>query len=226
MSRTYSKIFGFGEKIKYLRIKNGLKQKDLAHKAGISQEHLAKIEAGANVSEKTLAKIAKALYVELDYFVPVNVNPKSELVELLIFNVSKKLFSSLPAAEEFNLLPDYKKKVYVFPELLEQFKNKPIYAYEMPDESLNEIIKPKDTVFVLFNDKIKPSQNHDAQILAVEFAGGVKALKLFNYESKELEDRNADEIESTQETYKIKDVKIIGVAVLVISYISLLPYAI
>lgn len=225
MSRTFSKIFGLGEKIKYLRIKNGLKQKDLSLKAGISQEHLSKIEAGVNISGATLSKIANALMVDINYFIAAD-NQKSELVELLTFNISKKLFSSRPAVEEFNLLPDFKKKVYVFPELLEQFKGKPIYAYEMPDESLNEIIKPKDTVIVLFNDKIKPTKNHDGQILAVEFQGGVKALKLFNYDNKELEDRNIDEIESTQETYNIKNVKIIGVAVLVISYIPLIPHVV
>ena len=110
MSRTFSKIFGLGEKIKYLRIKNGLKQKDLALKAGISQEHLSKIEAGVNISGATLSKIANALMVDINYFIAAD-NQKSELVELLTFNISKKLFSSRPAVEEFNLLPDFTKKV-------------------------------------------------------------------------------------------------------------------
>ena len=66
------------------------------------------------------------------------------------------------------------------------------------------------------------SQNHDAQILAVEFAGGVKALKLFNYPD-EFQDCNKDELEDTQERYNIRDIKrIIGVAAVAINYKPLL----
>ena len=96
MSRTFSKIFGLGEKIKYLRIKNGLKQKDLALKAGISQEHISKIEAGGNISETTLLKIANALMVDINYFIAAD-NQKSEFNELALkekkfyFRVAQKV---------------------------------------------------------------------------------------------------------------------------------------
>ena len=223
MSRTYNAIFNFGEKIKYLRNKAEMSQKSLSAKAGISQQHLAKIEAGANISEKTLLKIANALgFDDIEGAFELSKN-KTEWVQLGVLNVSKKLFSSKEAVLKFNL-KENRKKIYVEPEILEKYKGKPLYAYEMPDESLDEIIGVKDVVLILFDDKIKPSPKNDEQILAVEFAGGIKALKLFNYPA-EFQDCSRDEFVDTQETYNIKDIKrIIGVAAMLISYKPLLPH--
>ena len=51
-----------GKKIKALRLEKGLKQFELAKKAGISNTYLSDIEIGrTNPSLKTLEKIANAL---------------------------------------------------------------------------------------------------------------------------------------------------------------------
>ena len=213
----------FYENIKKFRIKQGLTQQELANKSGIQQSHLAKIESnGGNVSYATLERIANALNISVSDITGLSKN-KTEWVQLGVLNVSKKLFSSKEAVLEFNLKENHK-KIYVEPEILEKYKGKPLYAYEMPDESLDEIIGVKDIVLVLFDDKIKPSPKNDEQILAVEFAGGIKALKLFNYPD-EFQDCSQDELDDTQEIYNIKDIKrIIGVAAMLISYKPLLPH--
>lgn len=55
-----------GERIKELRIKHGLTQKQLAEKAEISNSYLCDIEVGrTNPSLKTLEKICKAFKIDL-----------------------------------------------------------------------------------------------------------------------------------------------------------------
>ena len=213
----------FGKKLKYLRNKYNFSQEELAKRIGIQRSHLARIETGANVSESTLEKILFCFKSDTEYLLRTSEEDKTKLFQLSVFNVSKKLFSSREAVQEFNMKKT-NREIYVFPDTIEKFKGKPLYAYEMPDESLDKIIGVKDIVLVLFDDKIKPSRKNDAQILAVEFAGGIKALKLFNYPD-EFQDCSQDELDDTQETYNIKDIKrIIGVAAGVISYKSLLPH--
>ena len=51
-----------GEKIKSLRLRNGLTQKELADRIGMSQPQLAKIEKGTSLpSLKTMARYAAGL---------------------------------------------------------------------------------------------------------------------------------------------------------------------
>lgn len=58
-----------GEKIREERIKKGLKQRQLANKAGISNTYLSDIEVGRTTpSIKTLMKIAQALDVDCTVF--------------------------------------------------------------------------------------------------------------------------------------------------------------
>lgn len=55
-----------GERIKELRIKHGLTQKQLAEKAKISNSYLCDIEVGrTNPSLKTLEKICRAFEIDL-----------------------------------------------------------------------------------------------------------------------------------------------------------------
>lgn len=172
-----------------------------------------------------MEKIINALKTDIEYLTGAGDSSRTKLFQLSALNISKKLFSSKEAVIEFNL-KKINKEIYIFPEIIEKFKGKPLYAYKMPDESLNEIVGTGDIVLVIFDDKIKPTEKHDGQILAVEFPGGIKALKLFNYPDT-FEDRNIDELEDTQESYDIKDIKkILGIAVMVISYKSLLPSAV
>lgn len=58
-----------GEKIKEERIKKGLKQYELAEKAGISNTYLSDLEVGRTApSIKTLDKLSKALEVDIKIF--------------------------------------------------------------------------------------------------------------------------------------------------------------
>ncbi|MBV4429538.1 helix-turn-helix domain-containing protein [Clostridium tyrobutyricum] len=58
-----------GEKIKEERIKKGLKQYELAKKAGISNTYLSDLEVGRTApSIKTLDKLSKALEVDIKIF--------------------------------------------------------------------------------------------------------------------------------------------------------------
>lgn len=57
-----------GNKIKELREKKGLTQKELAEEIGVAQSTIAMIESGKNKgSIKTLAKIANYFNVSIDY---------------------------------------------------------------------------------------------------------------------------------------------------------------
>jgi transcriptional regulator with XRE-family HTH domain len=59
-----------GEKIKAERLRQGLKQVELARKANISNSFLADIEGcRVNPSLKSLAKLAKALNTESVFFI-------------------------------------------------------------------------------------------------------------------------------------------------------------
>lgn len=57
--------------IRRFRLKRGLTQETLAHKAKIALPTLAKLESGANANPtlKTLQKIAKALRVTIDQLI-------------------------------------------------------------------------------------------------------------------------------------------------------------
>ncbi|WP_254903774.1 helix-turn-helix domain-containing protein, partial [Clostridium tyrobutyricum] len=74
-SRLYNNIMevgildNIGEKIKEERIKKGLKQYELAKKAGISNTYLSDLEVGRTApSIKTLDKLSKALEVDIKIF--------------------------------------------------------------------------------------------------------------------------------------------------------------
>ena len=59
-----------GEKIREERLRQGLKQIQLARKSGVSNGYLADMENGrVNPSIKSLAKVAKALEKDVAFFV-------------------------------------------------------------------------------------------------------------------------------------------------------------
>lgn len=58
-----------GRKVKEERLRKGLKQRELAHEAGISNTYLSDVEVGRTTpSIKTLDKISRALKVDMKVF--------------------------------------------------------------------------------------------------------------------------------------------------------------
>ncbi|MEY8001930.1 helix-turn-helix domain-containing protein [Clostridium sp. Mt-5] len=58
-----------GQKIKKIRLKKGMKQYELAKRAGISNTYLSDLEVGRTTpSIKTLDKLSKALEVDIKLF--------------------------------------------------------------------------------------------------------------------------------------------------------------
>ena len=56
----------FGDRVRYLRLKNGISQEELAHRAGIHRTYLGGIERGErNPSLKNITTLAQALEVSL-----------------------------------------------------------------------------------------------------------------------------------------------------------------
>ena len=72
-----------GQRIKEIRLKKGLFQKDLAEKTGLRQENIVRIEKGRHsVRINTLGKIADALGVRID-FIEDHASTASENAETL-----------------------------------------------------------------------------------------------------------------------------------------------
>ena len=62
---------GFGERLKALRLAAGLTQEKLAEQIGMRPQHLTRLETGGRTpSWETVLRIAKALNVSLDEFLP------------------------------------------------------------------------------------------------------------------------------------------------------------
>ncbi len=61
----------FGAKLKHARVKAGLKQAELAAKADLQRSYVVELEGGdANVTLKTMAKLAEVLGVDVRDFLP------------------------------------------------------------------------------------------------------------------------------------------------------------
>ncbi len=76
MNEDIAKTVGF--KIKVLRLRKNIKQKELAKKLGFSASHLATLENGNKlISLEKLIKTAKILNVDLNYF-----DPRTENISL------------------------------------------------------------------------------------------------------------------------------------------------
>jgi transcriptional regulator with XRE-family HTH domain len=72
MGLSYSKASQyFGEKVRALRLKDGVSQETLAYKAGIERSYMGQIERGiANPSFKKILSIANALGVSVKELTP------------------------------------------------------------------------------------------------------------------------------------------------------------
>ena len=76
--------FGIVKKIIDYRIKNGLTQKDLAKKAGMSQQHISKIENGEFSSVATLQKVLLFIgYMVKIEAIPLSTKLKNRLEKVL-----------------------------------------------------------------------------------------------------------------------------------------------
>lgn len=90
-----------GERIKYLREKNGDTQNSLAEKAGVSQSHLRRVELGqADITIGHLQLVCDAIGISLkDFF---NINDDAEELVSAISNLTPK---------QKNLLVDFLKSL-------------------------------------------------------------------------------------------------------------------
>ena len=60
-------LFKIGQSVRYLRMKKGLSQDELAYKAGLNMNSISTLERGVNnVKIKTLYAIANALEVNIE----------------------------------------------------------------------------------------------------------------------------------------------------------------
>ena len=73
MSRIYNKemkdelLFKIGQSVRYLRLKKGISQEELAFRADLNMNSISTLERGLNnVKIKTLYSIAKALGVKVE----------------------------------------------------------------------------------------------------------------------------------------------------------------
>ncbi len=59
-------LFKIGQSVRYLRLKQGISQEELAYKASLNMNSISTLERGLNnIKIKTLYKIAQALNVEV-----------------------------------------------------------------------------------------------------------------------------------------------------------------
>ena len=60
-------LFKIGQRVRYIRIKNGLSQEELAFRSNLNMNSISTLERGLNnVKIKTLYKIAEALDVKVE----------------------------------------------------------------------------------------------------------------------------------------------------------------
>ena len=60
-------LFKIGQSVRYLRLKQGISQEELAFKSGLNMNSISTLERGINnVKIKTLYKIAQALNVDVN----------------------------------------------------------------------------------------------------------------------------------------------------------------
>lgn len=60
-------LFKIGQSVRYLRLKQGVSQEELAFKSGLNMNSISTLERGINnVKIKTLYKIAQALNVDVN----------------------------------------------------------------------------------------------------------------------------------------------------------------
>lgn len=80
---------GLGSRIKKERLKKGITQEQLAEKVDISVNFMSLIENGRNMSVETLANIAVALGVTVDYLLSDTVNVGTDVIsEQIVHNLA------------------------------------------------------------------------------------------------------------------------------------------
>ena len=80
---------GLGRRIKRERLKRGITQEQLAEKVDISVNFMSLIENGRNMSVETLANIAVALGVTVDYLLSDTVNVGTDVIsEQIVHNLA------------------------------------------------------------------------------------------------------------------------------------------
>lgn len=80
---------GLGRRIKKERLKRGITQEQLAEKVDISVNFMSLIENGRNMSVETLANIAVALGVTVDYLLSDTVNVETDVIsEQIVHNLA------------------------------------------------------------------------------------------------------------------------------------------
>ena len=80
---------GLGRRIKRERLKRGITQEQLAEKVDITVNFMSLIENGRNMSVETLANIAVALGVTVDYLLSDTVNVGTDVIsEQIVHNLA------------------------------------------------------------------------------------------------------------------------------------------
>ncbi len=106
-------ISNLGETIRKLRLSKGMEQSELAHRTGITQGHLSKIETGkANPSLKALKKIIRVLDIDETLFLSKKFNPISLEEDNLIFKHLNKELRKFIANEESTPFLEFAKNIH------------------------------------------------------------------------------------------------------------------
>ncbi|AZO93464.1 helix-turn-helix transcriptional regulator [Halocella sp. SP3-1] len=121
----------FGEKLKEIREKSGMTQKQLADKIGVNRATIAGYETkGKEPSYDTLIKIAQTLNCSLDYLLGYkekNNSDKSEHLNPEIIYLAKKISKrkelKLLLKETEDLNPDSVKRIIKIIDLIKEEKN-------------------------------------------------------------------------------------------------------
>ena len=112
-------IVMFGEKIKDMRIKKGLSQKELAHKAEMSQQAISNFERNVDTPKiATLQKIAAALEVPYTIFIEVErpprltgnhfpVPPASRITDIMVTLNETGQEKVIDYASDLSKIPEY-----------------------------------------------------------------------------------------------------------------------
>jgi len=104
-----------GQRIREYRLKKGLSQEELAHRAELHTAHLGRIERGEkNPTLESIEKIANALEISFEELFSFDVEPTNEKEPMI-----DKIVSYLRA-----MTPEEQKDVYRTVRMLMKWKNK------------------------------------------------------------------------------------------------------
>ena len=116
---------GFDERLREIRTKSGLTQKELADKSGVSVVTIQNCESGSAANSKTLIKIARVLGVSIDYLLLGEEN-------ISVVSESKSPYVTTPKSDNCNKSHDAVELV-----LLEAFRQLGIEMKEFTPIQLN-----------------------------------------------------------------------------------------